>query len=396
MGPVSKRGDTCPLVDACCHCGQVLDFSVLPGLLLLGALSTRPGPPRFWHPHREVLYACFWGLPPSVGRSSLCPAPPLPTPDALKPIGLVFSRLSAGGAPRACVHTLQVTAARVVSAAPPGDTSRCLSQAGVRQGMPSAPESHPGLADEALPRAALPLTGLLPPSQRPRGASLKRRLRHAPLSQTWPAGPVKGAALCAAGALLPVSSLAVSAGSRSGGEGASGRCGLPLSLCASVLPHHAGGPRQPPRRPRSAQPAPQNRTQLQNGASGSRQSAQVKGGGGRLSVLSLVPAPGVSPGRSGCSCLRLPWHAAPSAGPGWPTGPGPEAASRCQQLCLCSRFASKVSSLLPKGDGSLRTWVVRRGPLSLLPDPPHPLDRPSTTDRVSGLLSPGVATRACP
>lgn len=66
----------------------------------------------------------------------------------------------------------------------------------------------------------------------------------------------------------------------------------PTSLCTSAPPQHAGGPQQPPRRPGSAQPDPQDWTQLQNGASGCRQSAQVNAGHRVLVRRPLVPALG--------------------------------------------------------------------------------------------------------
>lgn len=91
-----------------------------------------------------------------------------------EPTGLVFPRLSAGGAPRARVHTLPVTAARGVSAAQPGDTSRCLVSARLGSGKGCR-------RPQRVPWGSLTGPSLwLPPSpQRPRGASLKRRLRHA-------------------------------------------------------------------------------------------------------------------------------------------------------------------------------------------------------------------------
>lgn len=75
------------------------------------------------------------------------------------------------------------------------------------------------------------------------------------------------------------SSLAGVACSRQTAQGGSDvGAGAPTSLCTSALLQHAEGSQQPPRRPGSAQPAPQDWTQLQNGASGRRQSAQVNAG----------------------------------------------------------------------------------------------------------------------
>lgn len=124
--------------------------------------------------------------------------------------------------------------------------------------------------------------------------------------------PVKGAAvcLCQARALLSSPScphwlVSWREGGREGGEEGGSGCPvpwLPLSLPISALPHHAWRSQQSPHRPSPAQPAPQNWTQLQNGASGSRQSAQVNGAGSSGGCLSLVPTPGVGLGRSGCRC----------------------------------------------------------------------------------------------
>ncbi|XP_019570299.2 MOB kinase activator 2 isoform X2 [Rhinolophus sinicus] len=244
----------------------MFEFSGLPGLLFLGQLQRGPwahrsctcAGRRCGHTHRGPLPLVAMGAASSQRPLCAC---------------------SGGLSPKAiCVQaylsTRQVTAARTHCPAGHSLPLSCLSRAGVRQGCRRPRSSWAELLGPpsgcALPTAA--------PERRQFEKATGTRPRVTRLGWPW---PVKGAAVCVC---RPEPSFPLrphwllSAGSvplpRDGGGGSGVPAGLPLSLSTSALPHDAGRPRRPFLRPGSAQPGPKNWTQLQNGASGRRQSAQ--------------------------------------------------------------------------------------------------------------------------